>query len=143
MRPTRSRPARRGTRGARRGFTMISMLIALVLLTVGVLALAQANAATVKAGTRSANRGVALAIARGYLEEVRGRDPWGVTNEPATRVNGDGEPNSAGAYQRTLTTTVERTNLLRVRIDVSYPNPTGPVSMETYLYRPNGLNANP
>ncbi|MCU0649400.1 MAG: prepilin-type N-terminal cleavage/methylation domain-containing protein [Gemmatimonadaceae bacterium] len=130
-------------RRARRGFTMISMLVALVLLSVGVLALAQANAASIKVGTRSANRGVALGIARAYLEEVRTRDPWAVTNETAIRVGADGVPNSTGAYTRTLTATVERVNLLRVSISVDYPNPTGPIAVDTYLYRPNGLNANP
>jgi type II secretory pathway pseudopilin PulG len=125
---------------SRRGFTLLSMLVALVLLSVGVMALAQANAATVKVGAQSANRGLALAVARGYLEEVRSRDPWTLETESPQRVGSNGEPNSLGPYTRSMTVTELRTNLIQVQIAVEYPNPTSPVSVDTYLYRPNGLN---
>jgi Tfp pilus assembly protein PilV len=134
-RPSRARAT------TRRGFTLISMLVALVLLTVGVMALAQANAATVKVGARSANRGVALSVGRAYLEELRSRDPWSLENESPIRVDANGTPISNGAYTRSVQATVLRTNLLQLRVIVDYPNPTGPVTLETYLYRPNGLSA--
>jgi type II secretory pathway pseudopilin PulG len=136
-----TRHTRRRRRPApRRGFTLLSMLVALVLLSVGVMALAQANAATVKVGAQSANRGVALAVARGYLEEVRSRDPWTLQTESAQRVGSNGEPNSLGPYTRSMTVTELRTNLIQLQIAVDYPNPTSPVAVDTYLYRPNGLN---
>jgi Tfp pilus assembly protein PilV len=126
---------------SRRGFTLISMLVALVLLTVGVMALAQANAATITVSTRTANRGVALSVGRAYLEELRTRDPWSLQNEPAVRVDATGTPAANGAYTRSMQATVLRPNLLQLRVIIEYPNPTGPISLETYLYRPNGLVA--
>lgn len=136
----RSSPRRTRRARPRRGFTLISMLVAVVLLTVGVMALAQANAATIKVGTRTANRGVALAIGRAYLEELRSSDPWSIQSQSAQRVDADGVPDANGAYTRAVTVTVLRTNLIALRVDVDYPNPTGPVRLETFLYRPNGLN---
>jgi Tfp pilus assembly protein PilV len=116
------------------------MLVAVVLLTVGVLALAQANAATLRVGSQSANRGVALAIARAHVEVLRSRDPWTVAPEAALRVDGNGAPASDGAYTREVRVDVLRQNLIRLEVQVSYPNATGPVRIETLQYRPNGNN---
>jgi Tfp pilus assembly protein PilV len=120
----------------RSGFTLLSMVVALVLLSVGIFALARANAASLSLGTKSANRDVALAIGRTYVEVLRSRDPWTVDAESPVAVDEDGIPTADGAYLRSVSTTVVRTNLVQVRVMIDYPNPTVPVAIDTYLYRP-------
>lgn len=125
---------------ARRGFTLISMMVALVLLVVGVSALATANGSTVKLQTLAQNRTNAIAIARAYVEQVRTRDPWLVESEAPVRLNADGVANSTGAYLRTLTVRETRNNLVEVEVRVDYPRATQPVKLITSLFRGNGLS---
>lgn len=126
---------RRRRRG-RRGFTLLSMVVALVLLSVGIFALARANAASISLGTKSANRDVALAIGRSYVEVLRSRRPQTIVSESPTVVNENGVPDAAGVYIRSVDVTEVRGNLLRVQVAVDYPNPTIPVVIDTYVYRP-------
>ena len=148
MEVTTRRPVRR-VRGATRhrarstprtGFTLVSMIVAIVLLTVGLMALAQANTNTIKTQNVAQNRTTALAIARAYLEDVRGRDPWSVQSEGTVTVDADGEPGGTG-FSRTLDVAVERQNLLSVELTVTYPRASAPVKVRTYLYRGSGLAA--
>jgi type IV pilus assembly protein PilV len=126
---------RRRRRG-RRGFTLLSMVVALVLLSVGIFALARANAASISLGTKSANRDVALAIGRSYVEVLRSRRPNTIVSESPTLVNENGVPDAAGVYTRSVAVTEVRDNLLQVQVAVDYPNPTIPVVIDTYVYRP-------
>lgn len=128
---------------ARRGFTLISMMVALVLLVVGVSALATANGSTVKLQTLAQNRTNAIALARSYVEQVRTRDPWMVESESAIRLNSDGTASSTGAYVRTLTVRETRNNLVEVEVRVDYPRATQPVKLITSLFRGNGLSGAP
>ncbi len=141
--PRRASSPARARRRRRAGFTLLSMLVALVLLSVGVLALAQANAATLRVGTQSANRGVALAIARAHLEVLRSRDPWSVGPEAPVRVDADGRPAADGAWTREVRVDEVRPNLIRVDVRVAGPRGEAPVRIETLQYRPNGNNAQP
>lgn len=128
------------TARARRGFTLISMMVALVLLVVGVSALATANVSTVTLQTLAQNRTNAIAIARAYVEEVRTRDPWLVESEESVRLNADGVASSEGAYVRSLTVRETRNNLIEVEVRVDYPRATQPVTLITSLFRGNGLS---
>jgi Tfp pilus assembly protein PilV len=128
---------RRTPRRARRGFTLLSMVVALVLLSVGIFALARANTASISMGTKSANRDVALAIGRSYVEVLRSRNPQTVVSETPVPVNENGVTTADGVYTRSVTVTTVRDNLLQVQVAVDYPNPTLPVVIDTYLYRPN------
>lgn len=128
------------TSRARRGFTLISMMVALVLLVVGVSALATANVSTVTLQTLAQNRTNAIAIARAYVEEVRTRDPWLVESEGSVRLNADGVASSEGAYVRSLTVRETRNNLIEVEVRVDYPRATQPVTLITSLFRGNGLS---
>lgn len=138
--PTLRRPGRHVRARARRGFTLVSMMVALVLLIVGVSALATANGSTVTLQTLAQNRTNAIAIARSYVEQVRTRDPWSVESEGAVRLDSDGMPNSAGAYTRTLTVRETRNNLIEVEVRVDYPRANQPVRLITSLFRGNGLS---
>ncbi len=134
-------PARAfGAKRARRGFTILSMLVAIVLLSVGLMSLAGANAQTVTMQTLAQNRTSGIAIARAYLEEVRTRDPWLIQTEPAVQVNNDGQQMSGGAFSRSMRVTQVRTNLISIEVDVHYPRGAQPVRLTTSLFRGNGLS---
>ncbi|WP_075071424.1 type IV pilus modification PilV family protein [Gemmatimonas phototrophica] len=127
-------------RRARKGFTLISMMVAMVLLIVGVSALGTANASTITLQTLAQNRTNAIALARSYVEEVRTRDPWLVESEGAVRLNADGVASSTGAYVRTMTVRETRNNLVEIEVRLDYPRATQPVKLTTSLFRGNGLS---
>lgn len=129
-----------GPRRARRGFTLISMMVAMVLLVVGVTALATANGSTIKLQTLAQNRTNAIAIARAYAEQVRTRDPWLVQTESAVRLDADGVVSSTGAYTRRLIVRQTRNNLIELEVRVDYPRSSQPVTLVTNMFRGNGLS---
>lgn len=139
----RTSPQQRATDRSRRGFTLISMVVAIVLLTVGILALGNANTNTIKHQTMAQNRTNALAIARAYLEEVRSRDPWSLASESQELVGPDGLPAADGVYKRSMNISEERQNLLLVELFVDFPRAEQPVRLTTYQYRGSGLSGAP
>ena len=133
------------TRGRRprRGFTVISMLVAVILLAVGLMSLARASAQTITMQTLAQNRTSAIAISRAYLEQVRTRDPWTVESEPEQVVDAEGLPAAGGFFRRTVNVTVTRQNLLKVEVLVAYPRGTQPIVLTTSFFRGNGLAGAP
>jgi len=129
---------RRLTR-ARRGFSLVSMMVAMLLLLVGLMSLANANASTTKLQTMAQNRTNAIAIGRAYVEAVRVRDPWLVVTESAENLTADGQLSGAGPYVRTLTVTEIKQNLVQIDVKVEYPRGNRPVELSTMLFRGNGL----
>lgn len=127
-------------RRARRGFTMVSMVVALVLLGVGVGALAKSSAETVKYQNIAQNKTNAIAIGRGYVENLRTQDPWLMQSQPSVAVDADGAVTPGGRYSRTLDLVIERSNLVRLTVTVNYPRMNDPVVLTTFLYRGNGLS---
>ncbi len=116
------------------------MIVAIVLLTVGILALGNANTNTIKHQTMAQNRTNAVAIARAYLEEVRARDAWTLESESAVKVGPDGVESGGGVYSRKMTVTEIRNNLLLVELEVDFPRAGQPVRLTTYQYRGSGLS---
>ncbi|WP_310569824.1 prepilin-type N-terminal cleavage/methylation domain-containing protein [Gemmatimonas sp.] len=125
---------------ARRGFTLVSMIVAIILLAVGLSSLASANASTIKLQTLAQNRTNAIAIGRSYLEQVRTRDPWLVQTESSVRLGAEGTPDASGPYVRTMTVTETRQNLVKIEVKVDYPRAATPVLLTTLLFRGNGLS---
>jgi len=123
----------------RSGFTLISTLVAIILLAVGLSALAGASANTIKMQTLAQNRTNAIALARSYMETVRTRDPWTIVSELPVQLNADGSASSSGAFIRTLTVAVTRQDLLRIDVAVAYPSATQPVTITTSFFRGNTL----
>ena len=118
-----------------RGFTLISVLLAVSMLTIGLLALARTQAILTASESGVSNRGVALAIATDRLEQLRGSDPATLASEPAVTVDANGQPSASGAYQRSATVTLDQANLLRLTVTVTYPRMTSPVKLEALIYR--------
>lgn len=125
---------------SRRGFTLVSLIVALVLLGVGVGALAKSSAETLKFQNIAQNKTNAIAIGRAYVENLRTRDPWLMTSETSVAVDADGAVANGGSYSRAMDMVIERNNLVRLTITVNYPRMNDPVILTTFLYRGNGLS---
>jgi hypothetical protein len=122
-------------RGAR-GFTLVSVLLAVLMLTIGLVALARAQGLLTSAESTVSSRSVALALASTYVEQLRGRDPWTLVSEAPVAVDGEGVPDAAGPYRRSTVITLDQTNLVRVRVLVTYPRGPVPIELTTLIYRP-------
>lgn len=116
------------------GFTLISILVAVVLLSIGVMAVARTTGAVVSAHTSASTRTVALSIARGYLEQVRGREAADLTTESPVQVDETGTPSGSGLYTRSLTVTDVARNLKQVRVTVDYPRAAMPAELVTLAF---------
>ena len=117
-----------------RGFTLISVLIAVVILAIGILALAKTSAGVVRASTEAATRTEAVSVARAYMEDVRSRQPIDLVSETAVSVGRDGQPDVSGPYSRSVVVSDVSSNLKSVRIVVTMPNATVPVELVTLAY---------
>ena len=118
-----------------RGFTLLSVLLAIVMLSVGLVALTRTQTMLMTTQSQLANNNTALQIARGYLEQVRGRDPWTLAAEAPVRVDNLGLPSVSGAYFRSMDFSLDAANLCRITIRVTYPRQSQPVLLTTLIYR--------
>jgi len=116
------------------GFTLLSVIVAVVILTVGILALGRSQAMLIRAQATTAERNIALGIARNYIEEVRARTSV-PASEGATVVDESGVASAGGAYQRSLTVADLGNNLYQATCNVTYPRGTQPVQVVTMIYR--------
>ncbi len=121
----------------KRGFTLISVMIAVVIMAVGVLALSKTLTGAMQANTRAGLRTVALDIARQRMEFLRGQRPQDMADfaeASGTDVNETGTVVNGGKYRRTVLVTDVRANLVSVTVRVAYPDGTSPVELITYVY---------
>jgi type IV pilus assembly protein PilV len=118
-----------------RGFTLISVLLAVCMLMIGLLALARTQAVLTQSENGVASRAVALAIATDRLEQLRGSDPATLANEGPMQVDANGAPSATGPYQRSVTVTPDAANLLRLTVSVTYPRMTSAVQLQALIYR--------
>jgi prepilin-type N-terminal cleavage/methylation domain-containing protein len=121
----------------RRGFTLISVMIAVVILAIGVLALSRTLAGSMKANSRAGLRTIALDIARQRMEFLRSQPPRTMGDFAETSgvdVDERGRVVNGGKYRRTVVVTDVRTALVSVTVRVAYPNGTAPVELVTYVY---------
>lgn len=117
------------------GFTLISVLIAIVMLSIGLVAMSRSQTILMASQNRMANGNTALALARAYLEQVRGRDPWTLAPEAPVAVDELGVVTPNGSYQRSMDVTLDAPNLARVTVRVTYPQQTAPTELITLIYR--------
>ncbi len=107
----------------RRGFGLVSVLVAMVLIAVAAVALSSSSAFMASLQTDASERATAAAIAIGYMEDVKMRDPSRLTSEEPVRVNGTGAADAGGAFVRSLTVVREESvpDALRATVEVEYP----------------------
>lgn len=125
-----------------RGFGMVSVLVAIVLLAIGVVAISASSAYMVSLQTDASERARATAIAVAYMEEVKMRVPQTLASEDTVAVSETGAVDADGAFRRALTVIPEPSvpDALRATVSVEYPSGfgrTGSVSMVTVIYSGN------
>ncbi len=119
------------------GFTLVSVMMALVMLAVGVLALSKTLSNAVHANSSAGYRTMGLDIARQRMEWLRSIRPQDVpvNAEPGgTTVNAHGQSDNDGKFTRTVIVSDVRTNLISVTVRVTYPGGAQPVELLTYIY---------
>ena len=116
------------------GYSLISMMVAMVLLSVGVLALMRTTGEIVEGYGTTSIRTTALSIARGYLEELRTRDPATLATEAAVTVNDSGVADVNGNFSRSVTVTSPQGNLRQVVVTVNFPRAARPIELITLVF---------
>jgi Tfp pilus assembly protein PilV len=116
------------------GFTLISVIMAVVILSIGIMALGRSQAMLVRAQATSAQRGVALGIARNYIEEVRSRTT-ALASEGVAMVDETGTLAAGGVYGRSLAIVDLGNSLWEATCNVTYPRGPVPVQIITLIYR--------
>ena len=123
----------------REGFTLISVMIAVVMLSVGIMALAKTQFLVVQQTRIDAQREQSLQLASMYIEILRTRDPWTITSEGPNVIDETGAIVAGGKFTRTLTASDEGPQLLRITLTVT-PN-TGrvadrrTVTLHTFIFK--------
>ena len=117
-----------------KGFTIISLIIAIVLLTFGILVLAKNSTDIIWMQSTAATRHTAASIARAYMEELRSRDAITLASEAVTTVNDTGVPDANGNYQRTVVVEDYGTNLVQIRVIGNYPRARVPIFLLTLAF---------
>jgi len=115
------------------GVGLISVMVAIVLLSIGILSVSQVLTQAVTMQTIVAMRTTGLDIARSYMEEVKGRDPLTLVSESAVQVNDRGEEDSDGLFTREITVVSVDLHLDEVVVIVTLPR-SKPIRLLTWIY---------
>jgi hypothetical protein len=121
------------------GYGMVSVLVAIVLLSAGVVVLSTSSVFLSSLRNESAVRSVAGSLALGYMEEIKTRDRGTLASEDAVKINERGEPDEGGDYLRVVEVEPETSVVesVRVQVRVGYPGPLGrtrAVDVVTIIY---------
>ena len=124
------------------GFGMVSLLVAIVLLAIGIVAISASSVFMASLQTDAAERSRATAIAVTYMEQVKMRLPRTLASEDTFAVDGSGAVVADGVYLRSLTVVPEPgiVDAVRTTVSVQYPAGlarTGTVEMVTTIYAGN------
>ncbi len=115
------------------GMGLISVMVALTLLSVGILSLTQVLTQSVSMQTVTSQRTTALDVARSYMEQVKGRDPLTLASESAVQVNERGELDGSGVFTRQLVVVSVSLHLDEVTVIVTLPR-SNPIELVTWIY---------
>jgi type IV pilus assembly protein PilV len=100
----------------REGFTLVSVIVAVMLLSVGIMALANAQFYAVRRASLENQKTLAIQLLSAYAEEIRSRDPWTLANEGPVTIDSTGAVNAQGKFVRRLVVSDEAAQLLRAQL---------------------------
>ena len=117
------------------GFTLVSVMIAVVMLMVGIMALSKTGTMVVSAHAKAASRTTALIIARGHMEWIRGVDPSNLVSAAPQTVNDEGVQDPNGHFVRSVSVDDVARNLKRIVVTVDFPRSNNhPVELVTLTF---------
>lgn len=116
------------------GYTLIGILVAIIVVSVGLTAIlsAQVNATTMQRS--SGLRTTSVEIARTYMETLKAKDPRTIVVETDVRVDEAGAVSATGLYGRSVALEPGGDGLKKVTVSVTYPGGRKPVELVTLLY---------
>ncbi len=122
------------------GFGIVSVLVAIVLLAIGVVALSSSSAFLVSLRTDASARATAASIATSYMEEVKRRPPRELASEEPVAVSETGAVDEEAVFVRALTVAPEPgvADAVRATVSVRYPagfGRTRTVELVTIIYQ--------
>ena len=115
------------------GMSLISVMVAIILLSVGVTSVSQVLTQSVAMQTVIASRTTALDVVRSYMEDVKGRDPLTLVSEAAVQVNDSGVVDPDGRFTRELIVTTVSLHLAEATVIVTLPQ-SNPIRLVTWIY---------
>lgn len=118
---------------ANAGYSLISVLVAVILLVVGVLSLSNVLTQSLEMQNILSVRTTALYVAQTYMEELRSRDPLSLAAEAAVRVDDQGAADATGIFTREVMVDSAGRNLIEVQVVVTNPR-SSPVRLVTWVY---------
>ncbi len=120
----------------------MSVLVALVMLSVLVVAVGASTITSVSMKTEAKTRATAGSIAAAYLEELKTRDPLTLVTEAPERVDETGQLDPAGSFERSVkVSSGPSPNTRLVEVVVSYPRGSisrGTLKLVTIIYEAYG-----
>lgn len=122
-------------RRARAGFSLVSVIFAVVLLTLGMLALARSQTLLARTEGSTGIKNRAAIIARSHMEVLRSRPPATLASETGVVVDSLGRAVAGGGFTRSVNVEQVQTNLLRVTVSVAYPRGNVPADISTLIFR--------
>lgn len=90
LQPADIKRRKQGLRADNAGFSFIDVMLALVVLTIGVLALADLQVISSRSNTSSKSTTAAISLAEKKMEEIKGTVYTSVAAEPPTQVTASG-----------------------------------------------------
>ena len=115
------------------GYGLVGVIVALVLLSVGVLSVTNVLTQSIAMQTIASQRTVALSIARTTMEDIRSMDPTAVAPQGLVTVDELGNADLNGAFTREVTVTDAGSNLIEVTVIVDAPR-SNPIQLVTWIY---------
>lgn len=115
------------------GFGLIEVVVALLILSVGILSVSNVLTQSVSMQTIAAQRTSALSIAQTSMEQIRATDPLLITAQAEVSVNEDGTPDVNGVFTREVTMTAVSGNINEVTVIVTAPR-SSPVRLVVWVY---------
>jgi len=116
------------------GFSLIAVLVAIVILSIGLMAVSRTSTQVLAMHSAASSRSAALAVARTYMERIRSRDPAAIGSESEVAVDAEGQLNAAGPYYRTVVVDSVSHNLKAIRVRVTWPRAAVPVELVTMAF---------
>lgn len=116
------------------GYSLPSVLIALILLAVGVIALSSVLTQSLSMQTVMSMRTNALYVAQEHMELLKGQDPITLASASTISVNERGDADANGPFTRTVTVADGGRNLKILTVTVTSPRSTNPVVLTTWVY---------
>ena len=110
------------------GYTLVSVMIAIILITVGLLGMFGTQVTSYSMQTHANARTGAVEIARAYMEDIKSRDPRTLSSLPsgAEKVNETGVLDANGSFTRAVKVEAGGSGLKQITVEVSFPKARAP-----------------